>query len=94
MTQPAAPGGIVCQAGDCKNNVSVALSVVTVRSLIRGGCGGARSSRVKPARPYICLLIILVLVLTPSVLARLPQPFTPQDQDADYRWQLSVYQVK
>src|SRR5246127_2152772 len=24
-------------------------------------------SRVKPARPYICLLIILVLVLTPSV---------------------------
>jgi hypothetical protein len=27
-------------------------------------------------------------------LARLPQPFTRQDQDADYRWQLSVHQVE
>lgn len=27
-------------------------------------------------------------------LARLPQPFTRQDEDADYRWQLSVQQVE
>jgi len=27
-------------------------------------------------------------------LARLPQPFTREDQDADYRWQLSVHQVE
>jgi hypothetical protein len=27
-------------------------------------------------------------------LARLPQPFTRQDQDAGYRWQLSVRQVE
>jgi hypothetical protein len=27
-------------------------------------------------------------------LARLPQPFTRADQDADYRWQLSVHQVE
>ena len=27
-------------------------------------------------------------------LARLPQPFTRADEDADYRWQLSVHQVE
>jgi hypothetical protein len=27
-------------------------------------------------------------------LARLPQPFTREDQDADYRWQLSVHQIE
>ncbi len=39
----------------CQVNGSVALSVVTDRSLSRG----ESDSRVKPARPYICLLIIL-----------------------------------
>jgi len=37
--------------GDCGSNGSVALSVVTVCDLTRGGCG----SRVKSARPYIRL---------------------------------------
>ena len=27
-------------------------------------------------------------------LARLPHPFTREDEDADYRWQLSVQQVE
>ena len=27
-------------------------------------------------------------------LARLPHPFTPADEQADYRWQLSVQQVE
>ncbi len=40
------------------------LSVVTLGSVSRG-CGGV--GRVKPARPYICRLIIFVLVFTPSV---------------------------
>src|SRR5262249_51936220 len=61
----SSPPAVASDSWDCNFKGSVALPVVTVRGFLRGGCCCGR--RVKPARPYICLLIILVLVLMPSV---------------------------
>jgi hypothetical protein len=64
----ALPGDVpagLCSYRLCRISGSAAFSVVTVCNVSRGVFRWR--NRVNPARPYSCLLIIVVLVLTPSV---------------------------